>query len=297
MTNRKLPPLNALRYFEAVAKYGSMTKAAEKLNVSPPAVKQQINLLEAYFKKAIFTKTAKGSDLTEYGKSVFPKVRKILDLLEDLQFKNTPDALNINVLGSFARSWLSLRLSDFYKKHPNIEVNIKSDARLADFQLTNTDLAIRYGRGKYTDLVAELLNEEILYPVASVDYFEKIKIDWQRKNFDNINFLWDVPLLGDEDTEWDIWFRENNYHVPIKNKITYDDTSLIIDAVKSGLGVMMTRHSLVADDIAEGRLMRLDEKDYQMRTGNYLVYPSFSQLSNSAKAFRMWLIVEMNASL
>ena len=166
-----LPPLNTLRAFDAAARYGSISRAAEALNVTHGAVSKQIAGLEAYLGMPVFERTARGLVPTEAGALLAPIVAQALDSMADgirrLKRGSGPATLTISVLPSFAAHWLIHRLPRFLDRHPGIDVRFFTTRRVVDLTREDVDVAIRYGRGDWLGGHAERFLEETLSPVCA----------------------------------------------------------------------------------------------------------------------------------
>src|SRR5262245_41500603 len=172
---RRLPPLTALRAFEAAARHGTFVKAAAELGVTPGAVSQHIKGLEAGLGLALFRRQARGVRLTEAGRAYLPGVAEGFDRLARATLQvNDPAAggliagrLSITVLPSFAAGWLVRRLPAFRARHPEIDLLIRSERQTIDLHREDADLAIRYGLGDFPNLEATHLLREEIFPVCA----------------------------------------------------------------------------------------------------------------------------------
>ena len=168
---KTLPPLSALRAFEAVARRLSFSRAAEDLHVTPGAVSQQIRSLEELLGESLFVRTKRSVALTDVAMQMLPDIQAGLETLSRaINSKATSSSgktLTISVAPSFASKWLLPRLAEFSDQHPDIDLRISATVALADFRRDKVDLAIRLGRGSYPDLHAERLFGETLAPLCS----------------------------------------------------------------------------------------------------------------------------------
>src|SRR5579863_7314501 len=160
--SKAIPPLSALRAFEAVARRVSFSRAAEELHVTPGAVSQQIRLLEDLLGQSLFMRSKRSVALTEAATRMLPEVQAGLALLaratSSSKFAASHErTLTISVAPSFASKWLLPRLRDFSDRYPDIDLRISATVSLADFRRDDVDLAIRLGRGSYPDLYTEPL--------------------------------------------------------------------------------------------------------------------------------------------
>ena len=168
---RRLPPLNALRAFEAAARHLNFSRAADELSVTPGAVSQQIQNLEDYVGVALFKRTPKGLLLTDPAQIALPALREAFDRLAEAASMLTAAVdgrrLTVTVPPSFASKWLLPRLGAFEALHPDVDVWVSAGMELTDFTSGEIDLAIRYGAGRYPGLEVIRLMQETVIPVAS----------------------------------------------------------------------------------------------------------------------------------
>src|SRR5512142_253946 len=167
---RQLPPLNALRAFEAAARHLSFARAADELHVTPAAISQQIRLLEDHLGVALFLRGKKVA-LSEAALAVLPAVSESFDRIEQAMLKARPSTLGntlvITLPPAFAARWLIPRLDDFQSRHPEIDLRLDASKRPVNFQVEDVDLAIRFGAGNYPGLLSERLMPETIVPVAA----------------------------------------------------------------------------------------------------------------------------------
>ena len=167
----RLPPLNALRTFEAAARHLSFTKAADELFVTQAAVSHQIRTLEEHLGTVLFRRMNRSLMLTDEGQALLPAVREAFDLLSAgvrrVQDLCSGGALTISTTPSFAASWLVGRLARFQALHPEIELQLSATARLVDFAREDIDCGIRYGMGDWPGLISQRLFQTALVPVCS----------------------------------------------------------------------------------------------------------------------------------
>ena len=168
---RRLPPLNALRAFEAAARHLSFTKAAGELSVTPAAVSHQVKALEDYFGIQLFRRLTRALLLTDAGQTALPALRdgfdKLAEASERLRAHDARGMLTVSVSPSFAAKWLVPRLDDFRTVHPDIDLRLDASDTIVDLARGEADLSIRYGPGGYRDLRVDLLFEAEVFPVCA----------------------------------------------------------------------------------------------------------------------------------
>ena len=169
--SRRLPPLNALRAFEAAARNLSFTRAADELFVTQAAISHQVKALEEYLGITLFRRYNRRLELTEAGRAYLPGLRDAFDQIDLATKRLTPRSenrsLKISVLPSFAAKWLMPRLAGFQIRHPDIDVLVSASDGLIDFVHDDFDLALRYGPGIYPGLQTDFLMGDQVFPVCS----------------------------------------------------------------------------------------------------------------------------------
>ena len=170
MSNR-LPPLAALKAFEAAARLGSFSRAAEDIHVTHGAVSHQVKALEALVGAPLFARNGRRVTLTADGKALADRVRAALrditEAMESVSRRDRNKQLTVSMLPSFAARWLMPRLGRFMEKHPDIPVNVHASLALADFARDGVDMAVRFGQGGWPNLEAEKFMDDERFPVAS----------------------------------------------------------------------------------------------------------------------------------
>ena len=287
-----LPPLNTLRAFDAAARYGSISRAAEALNVTHGAVSKQIAGLEAYLGMPVFERTARGLVPTEAGALLSPIVAQALDSMADgirrLKRGSGPATLTISVLPSFAAHWLIHRLPRFLDLHPGIDVRFFTTRRVVDLTREDVDVAIRYGRGDWLGVHAERFLEETLSPVCAPALLAR------HPGLTLAEMPRDAIHSHHTDAaNWRRWREASGLpQDDVPAAAVYDDTALAMQAVLGGQGIILGRSPLVADDLAAGRLVALSDVRISSAEANYLVCLERQRRRASVRAFRDWLIAE-----
>ena len=168
---RNLPPLNALRAFEACARLGSMQRAAHELSVTPSAISQQVQNLEQWIGFPLLERRARQVQANAEGRAYLTAISAAFDQIaaatEELSAGRVPRSICITCTPGFAVQWLVPRLQQFQDRHPDIDVRIDASTRLLDLKVEQVDLAVRHGNGRYPGLVSEKLIDDDLVPVAS----------------------------------------------------------------------------------------------------------------------------------
>jgi len=293
-----------LKVFWAAARHGSFVKAASELHVTPSAVSLQVRQLEDELGVKLFERTARGLTLTSSGQKVLPDIASAFERLQDSfaalnESTHGGSMLTVSAAPSFATKWLLPRLSRFLAENPEIEVSLRATVELADFERSEADIGIRYGRGDYPGLVTELLLREMVFPVCSPDLIA------DRKKQSTTEILSGSTLLHDDSTGesealpgWKMWLLAAGIDgVDWRKGSHFDQSALAIEAAAGGLGVALAPAVLVEGDLASGRLVRLDTAELSEPFAYYLVYPADRSDREAVKAFRTWLFAELNLPL
>ena len=289
---RRLPPLNALRAFEAAARHLSFTKGAAELYVTQAAVSHQVKALEEHLGVRLFKRLDRALALTREGEALFVVVRDAFDRLDQAAARlmgggGERETLVVTSLPSFAARWLVPRLGRFGRAYPHIDVRLEPSIELADFERDQVDVAIRYGRGHYPGLSSEWLLDEELFPVCSPALLEGPKPLRAPED------LRHHTLLHAESEDWEMWLRPMGVEgVDAARGPVFQDSSMLLQAAVAGQGVALGRSVLAAEDLAAGRLVRPFSLSQPAGYAYYLVYPARAAETPKVKAFREWALQE-----
>ena len=269
---RLLPSLNALRVFDAAARLGSFSRAAEELSVTQSAVSRQIQQLERQLGGTLFLRRGPQISLTETGREYHGIVQSGLAIIRRgthrlFGAEPTP-SITLNTVPSLISNWLVPRLADFERSHPRLSLRLSASTALVDFALQNDiDAAIRFGRGNYPGLAVELLVDDVIFPVCSPDVASKL-----RKPEDLGRFR-----LFVEDPHFDLWgyWLEafGIAELAQSGKRLSDDYNVQLQAAALGHGVALGRGLLAADDLKAGRLVCPFDKTVRSPAQYYFVCP------------------------
>lgn len=293
---RRLPPLNALRAFEAAARHLSFTKGAAELHVTQAAVSHQVKALEEHLELKLFRRLDRALELTEQGQTYFRAVRDAFDRLDEatarLLASDGRQMLTVTTLPSFAARWLVPRLGRFREAHPHVDVRLDPKIELVDFAREDVDIAIRYGGGNYPEMRADRLLEEEVYPVCSPSLLEGPKP--LRKPTDLRHH---VLLHADSYEDWETWLLAAGIRgVDPRRGPMFYDSSMLLEAAVGGQGVALGRSVLAAGEIANGRLVRPFEMSQPAGFAYFLVCPQATADRPKIVAFREWILTEANRS-
>jgi LysR family glycine cleavage system transcriptional activator len=285
---RRLPPLSALRPFEAAARLESFSRAAEELHLTHGAVSHQVRALEEHLGAPLFARHGKRVALTAAGREFAERVRSALDEIAQAAERVKParrdNRLTVSVLPSFATGWLMPRLIRFMEAHPKIEVNVLATNTLADFERDEVDVAIRFGRGPWPPLVCEQFLDDEFFPVAGA----RTKAPRSPRD------LLGMRLIREDKHYWPEWFAAAGVTVdtPIEGP-TFNDASYSMQAAARGEGIALARRSIAMDDIERGRLKRLFAVSYPAPERYWFVSPRALAGAARVKAFRDWVRSEL----
>ena len=288
MTEQAKLPLNALRAFEAVAAHLSFTDAARSLNVTTAAVSSHIKSLEQFLETPLFVRHSRSVRLTPQGARLLPGIQRGMGELsravEQLRHDRTSGLLNISLLGSFLQKWLLPRLGDFYQKHPEIDLRFNASRELIDFMQTDFHAAVRYGGGNWAQLRAEKMLDDWVFPVASPLLFAKLG------GIDTMGDLNKYPLLHSASEPWGDWLRRvGGDTMRVERGPVLDDSASLLAAAEQGHGLALARWSLVAGDLATGRLVRPSDQSVRQHNAYYFVAPPHHFELPKVLRFRDWL--------
>ena len=298
----RLPPLNALRAFEAAARHMSVSRAAAELHVTPAAVSHQIRALEEQLGVTLFRRLNRGLALTEEGALIAPGLRDGFDRLTTamrrLDERRTGGALVVSVAPSFAAKWLVPRLERFTRAHPEIDVRISATMELADLRRDAVDVAIRFGWGGYPGLDVHQLTTETTTPLCSPALLAGPHPLREPADLRHHVLIHDDSMAFDPTApDWRMWLKaagvDGIVDVARGQHFTYGDHA--IQAAVNGVGVLLGRQSLAGDDLAAGRLLMPFELCLPVRPAYYLVMPAGGQRPPRVTAFRDWVLAEAAA--
>ncbi len=288
---RRLPPLNALKAFEAAARSESFTRAAQELSVTQGAVSHQVKALEAILGIKLFSRERQRLVITEAGREYLAVIRDALDRIavgtEHLVQRQSSGILTVSTSPDFAAKWLVHRLGQFAESHPDIDLRISAASHHVDFAREDVDLAVRHGDGNWAGLAVVRLCPERLFPVCSP------KLVAGRNRITTASNLLSFPLLrlGDWKT-WTRWFEAAGVADPVAHGPVLNRASMLIDAAVDGQGVALARTALAAWDIINGRLVRPIDVSLRMSNTYWIVCPKVTSGVPKIATFRNWLLAE-----
>lgn len=286
----QLPPLNALRAFEAAARHLSVKNAADELCVTPGAVSQLLKTLELHLGVQLFRRVNRGIFLTDAGQAYLPPVRnafrQISDATQKVAVPTETGILTVSATPFFASAWLVPRLKSFQDAHPDIDLQVQTGYALADFSRDGVDVAIRHGMGQYPGLASwRVLTVETVAVAAPALVAERGK---PKKPADLLRW----PRVNDAERKgWRAWFEAQGVEDPGPARgPSFDDAGLLLTAVLAGQGAALLPAAMMAPEITDGRLVALGSATWLEDFAYYLVCPLAAGERPKVVAFRDWLL-------
>ncbi len=286
----RLPPLNALKAFEASARQLSFTRAAEELFVTQAAISHQIKSLEEYLGLKLFMRKNRALLLTEEGQSYYLDIKDVFNLLNDaterLLARGAKGAITVSLQPSFAIQWLVPRLSRFNQLHPEIDVRIKAVDQEDGSLTEDVDVAIYHGRGRWPNVHADKLHTEYLVPVCSPLLLQGAKPLNSIEDFTQHTLLHDTSRR-----DWKRWFKDadikatNVNHGPI-----FSHSAMVVQAAVYGQGIALAQSVLAKPEIDAGRLVMPVEHKLVSKDAFYLVCRESQVEVGKIAAFRDWVL-------
>ena len=257
---KSLPPLSALRAFQAVAEAGGYAQAARQLNVTHAAVAQQVRSLEAFLSVALVLREGRGMALTAEGADLARALGEGFITIQSgvaaLQAGGAARPVRITLTPSFATQWLMPRLKDFWDKHPDIALSLHPDANLSDLRRDGMDLGLRFGNGDWPGVEARFLASGRMAVAAAPEFLagrrtlcaaEMQQMDW---------------LLATDWPEQENYLRSLGLVPKALSRTEFGSEDLSLAAARQGLGLIVESHALIEDDVATGRLTLIhDSRD------------------------------------
>ncbi len=253
----QLPPLNALRAFAAVAETRSLTRASEVLNVTRPAVSQQIRNLEAHLGQPLLLRGRRGVTLTTQGEalahSLLAAFANISDAVDNCSVSEGSRALHVTSTPMFAASFIVPRLAAFRAAHPGIELMLNPTSELVDLELGGVDVAIRYGHGDWPGLTSSLLFAGSFAVVAARSLIGD-------RNITDPAQILDYPILQEfGSNEFSDWMDRQGVIPGPEANITHMPGNLLLDGLRRGDGIVATVPRFIEEDLKTGHLVILFE--------------------------------------
>ena len=294
---RPLPPLNALRAFEATARYLSFSKAAEELHVTPAALSHQIRGLEDLLGLKLFIRRPRSIELTEAARLIQPGIRTGFESLrvaiDQLDQGRRERVLVVSSTPGLTAKWLVPRLYRFLAKHPDIDTRISASVGYANFATDGVDIGIRLSSGVHPDLYVEKLSDEWLLPLCSPRLLEadpplRSPADLPRFNLIQIDLPGVVPT-------WSDWMQLAGIEgIDTRRGLRLNVADHALDAASEGAGVVLGYKVVASHDLGLGRLVAPFGPEIPVPGRSYFfVCPKGEEKRPAIKAFRDWVFTEI----
>ena len=290
---KNMPPLPALRAFEAVARLGSVVQAADELNVTHGAISQQLRSLEEYLGLSLFSRKGKRLLITDDGRVYALRLRMALgDIAKatgDVLSLPRSDELILAVVPSFACHWLIRRLPGFTAAFPDLKLTLRASLELVDFSIDRVDAAIRMGPGGWeaTSQAALFVDDMV---VVAAPHFNGGRLPGIPAE------IIAAPLIRSVES-WSHWLNAAGLPDMALSGPVYTDSNLVLEALRQGQGVALTRRSLVHDAVLNGELVQLSPIAVPHQNPYWLVWPMRSHGTAKLVAFSEWLKAEVASYL
>lgn len=287
----RLPPLTALRAFDAAARHMSFQKAADELNVTPAALSFQIKSLEDHLGQPVFRRLNRAVELTEIGRMLVPGTRDGFAALtaawRNARRASDSSAITVTAGPAITAKWLAPRMFAFVNAHPEIELRFSATLRLVDFDRDDVDVAIRFGMSSDDGLFSLPIIKEWVAPMAAPDVAASLK---------SPKDLLSAPLLHQDDIaflkpsiQWPAWLKAAGLGNPTLSGPRFSQADHALDSALAGAGVVMGRVSLAARDLQEGRLVMPFDLSLTTEAHYRLVCPLGAEKRPHIRAFIDWI--------
>ena len=293
MNPRRLPPLGALRAFEAAARLASFKRAADELAVTPTAISHQIRLLEEQLGVRLFERRTRQVALTADAARLYPVLREGFDAfaaaVAAIAARRARRAITLSATVSFTAKWLVPRVAAFRAAYPDFDLRLHASDDPVDLQAGVADAAIRYGHGPYPGLVCLPLIDDVFAPVCSPRLDVRAPVHMRAQP--RLRVEWRQP--PPPPPSWRGGGERAGLHgVEVDAGLRYTDDSHAIQAAIAGQGVALLSLALVADDLASGLLVQPFGPALEGYRHN-LVYPDGGPPGAEVAALRDWLLAQV----
>ncbi len=297
-----MPPLNALRAFEAAARHESFRRAADELNVTPAALSHQIKGLEEYLQTLLFHRKTRRVELTDAGRLIQPEISEGFESLrravQRLEQRRDDNVIVVTAGPAFSAKWLAPRLYRFVASHPEVDLRIAANLALTDFRDDGIDAAIRFGSGDYPGLFAEMLFEDVMLPMCSPSLLEGPSAIRTPSDLLHATLIHDESLvhIAPQAPSWRSWLQQAGVAgVDSERGLRFNLADHAIDAAVEGAGVVLARKVLAQRDLDSGRLVAPFGMEISLKRAFYFVCPRGHENRDNIRIFREWLAEEVAA--
>jgi LysR family glycine cleavage system transcriptional activator len=298
---RQLPPLSAVRVFEAAARLENFTLAARELGMTQAAVSYQVKALEDRVGAALFVREKGRARLTPLGSRLLPALTQAFDAIEAAFAVTRAEdeaLLTVTTTFTFANTWLAWRLGGFQMQHPDLAVRMSPGNELVDLRAGEADVAIRSGDGAWEGLESHLLIPITFTPMAAPSFLAAAERELGRPV--EPADLPALPMITPDDVWWDVWFADAG--VAIDNRprrrggLRLDSQANEGFAAMGGQGFVLLTPDFWQNDLAAGRLVQPFAQVSTRGFAYWLVYPPERRNLPKVKRFREWLLGEIKGA-
>jgi DNA-binding transcriptional LysR family regulator len=292
--SQKIPPLHALRAYEAVARRMSFSEAAEELYVTPSAISHQVKQLEEHLGVTLIDRSRRHMRLTEEGVSCFHALASAFEMIGDmtqrLQQRQNLHRLSVRVsLQTFAMQWLIPRLHKFREKYPELELDITTSLNPADLTVDSVDVFISRGNDFPEKFCVEKILDETLVAVRAAS------LSSNDKEFSEFT---ETRIVGEiRDNLWPQWAAAAGFEISANDKILrLEFYYLAVQAALSGLGTLVVPKCLVDQELKSGLLKKVSDVEVNSGESYYMIYKKEFAEKEKVRVFQQWLKDEIEAS-
>ncbi|ESQ90987.1 LysR substrate-binding domain-containing protein [Asticcacaulis benevestitus] len=297
MATRRLPPLLAVRAFEAAARLGSLTRAADELGITQSGISYQVRLLEGLVQGPLFSKSGRGIVLTPLGERLAPSMTLALDSIAKAFAEIRPaegDVLTVACTQTFGANWLALRIGRFQLLHPWLAVRVVANDQMADLEAGEADVALRNTSSPWPGLASDFLMRYPILPIASPEFLRRYA------TVDTPDDVLKLPRTTSDDPWWAVWHEAVTGQVTsqtAKGQLRFDSQLLDGNAAVAGHGVAMVNPLLWQRDIEEGRLIPVIKGWAKAKSDFWFCCLERRKGERKIRIFREWMKVEISSSI
>lgn len=294
----RLPPLNAIRAFEAAARLNGFQNAGEELHVSAGAVAHQVKQLETWLGVPLFHRLPRGVVLStagkQYAQAIQPLLDGLVDASESVRRLGNERVVTVTAVPTFVTRWLMPRLGRLQEAHPEIDMRVLASLDPMDFLRDGIDVAIRMGIGPYPGLKADVLLEEWFTPVCSPSFLADIGDIATPADLLHCTLLHEEAFFAiPNEISWPRWFAAQGIAYEGNTRPSFSHTYLAIEAALNGQGIALAPEAFVAQDVRAGRLVRLLPQAVCSPYRFHLLRLPDAEARPAVKAFCEWVMAEV----
>lgn len=293
---RKIPPLAAVRVFEAAARHQNFTAAAAELGMTQAAVSYQMKLLEERLGAPLFARSGRGITLTDLGRRIAPQVSTAFDGLDDAfadARAENESVMTISAPGTFSTNWLAGRLGSFQVARPGLAVRVLVSDEIIDLAAGGADVAIRGASGSWPGMISHFLMRMPFTVLASPTFLAA------HPSIRDPADLLRLPRVSPDDSWWRLWFGSvlDGAVETSQPGIGFESQVHMGSAAIAGHGLAVLSPPMWQPALAAGQLVQVLPQVVNYRNSFWLVYPESKRNLAKVRAFRDWLLPEVRASL